>query len=594
MISNNRKENDILLWVVFSIVVVWMALLMASCYEEGQNIFLFLAAFSEALENPLAMRFNQYSFRFVVLLLVLYGFGIAFYYSTKENRRSGEEYGSAKWGNPWQLNKKYRDKNEDNNIILTAKMRLGLDGYKHKKNLNILVIGGSGAGKTRGYAKPNIMQANSSFIILDAKGEILRATGSLLKAKGYEIRVFNLVNPEQSDRYNFFAYLRNDTDVLKLITNLIRNTTPKSANSSDPFWEKAEIALDSALILYLLHEAPPEEQNFAMVMYMLENAAVREDDEDYQSPLDMLFEDLEEREPDHIAVKQYKVYKQSAGKTAKSILVSAAVRLAAFNLPEIARITSVDDLELGMLGERKQAIFCIIPDNDSSLNYLVGMLYTQAFQELYYRADHIHRGRLPVPVHIMADEFANVALPDDFQKVLSTMRSRNISISIIIQNISQLKELFKESWEGIVGCCDTILYLGGNEQSTHEYLSKMLGKETIDTRTRGITKGQHGSSSTNFQNTGRELLTPDEVRRLDRNYALLFISGELPVIDKKFDLSNHKNIGLTEDGGAIPYIHDVKRPVAIAGNDLTFTFTDLENIDILEMGDFNEKTKDDE
>ena len=425
------------------------------------------------------------------------------------------------------------------------------------------------------------MQCNTSFVIADPKGEMLRSTAPLLIEQGYDVKVFNLINPKDSDGYNPFTYIRNDEDVIKLITNLIQNTTPKNAGNQDPFWEKSEIALDTALMLYLLHEAPPEEQNFETLMFLIENAAAMEDDSEYKSPVDILFDLLEERSPEHIAVKQYKVFKQASGKTAKSILISAAVRLAAFNLPEIAKMTSYDNLDLGSLGEKKKAIFCVIPDNDNSFNYLVGMLYTQAFQELYYRADHKHGGELPVPVHFVMDEFANVALPDNFERVLATMRSRRISVTIIIQNMAQLKALFKDSWESIVGNCDTFLYLGGNEQATHEYISKMLGKETIDTRTRGITKGQHGSSSTNYQNAGRELLTLDEVRLLDNSNALIFIRGEKPIMDKKFDILSHPNIKFTEDGGVEPYKHS--KNTDITRDDLSFTVNeDLSNVKFIE------------
>lgn len=410
---------------------------------------------------------------------------------------------------------------------------------------------------------------------------MLRAVAPLLLKKGYDVKVFNLINPQDSDGYNPFVYIRTDEDVIRLITNLIQNTTPKNTQTNDPFWEKSEIALDTALMLYLLHEAPPEEQNFEMLMFMIENAAAMEDDDEYQSPVDMLFQGLEEENPEHIALKQYKIFKQASGKTAKSILITAAVRLAAFNLPQIARMTSYDDLDLGSMGEKKKAIFCVIPDNDNSFNYLVGMLYTQAFQELYYRADH-HGGELPIPVHFVMDEFANVALPDNFERLLATMRSRRISVSIIIQNMAQLKALFKDNWESLVGNCDTMLYLGGNEQSTHEYISKMLGKETIDTRTRGVTKGQHGSSNTNYQNTGRELLTLDEVRLLDNSNALVFIRGERPIMDKKFDILSHPNIKLTCDGGLTPYTHSKAhkyfRP------DLSFNVTD--NLSDIKFLDF--------
>lgn len=545
------------MFICLSPVVVWLALLFAGCYQEGNKLFELLERITIALENPMQITFNEYSLKTVLFFLFFYAMGIGVYFSSRENRRPGEEHGSAKWGVVSQIVKRYADfKERFNNILFSQTMRIGLNAKKHRRNLNVLVVGGSGAGKTRFYAKPNIMQCNTSFIIADPKGEMLRSVAPLLLEKGYDVKVFNLITPSNSDGYNPFTYIRTDEDVIKLITNLIQNTTPKNAQQNDPFWEKSEIALDTALMLYLLHEAPPEEQNFEMLMFLIENAAAMEDDDEYQSPVDLLFQGLEDENPEHIALKQYKIFKQASGKTAKSILISAAVRLAAFNLPEIARMTSYDNLDLGSMGEKKKAIFCVIPDNDNSFNYLVGMLYTQAFQELYYRADHKHGGELPIPVHFVMDEFANVALPDNFERLLATMRSRRISVSIIIQNMAQLKALFKDSWESLVGNCDTMLYLGGNEQSTHEYISKMLGKETIDTRTRGITRGSHGSSNTNYQNAGRELLTLDEVRLLDNSNALIFIRGEKPIMDKKFDILSHPNIKLTADGGAVPYTHN--------------------------------------
>ena len=578
-----NRQNDtktlIILFSVLSPFVIWLALMLASCYEQGIKLFELLERLTLLFNNPLNISLNEYSLKTVLISLFLYLMCIGVYFSSRENRRPGEEHGSAKWGIVSQIAKRYADhKDKSKNLILSQIMRVGLDAKKHRRNLNVLVVGGSGAGKTRFYAKPNIMQCNTSFIIADPKGEMLRSVAPLLLENGYDVKVFNLITPQNSDGYNPFMYVRNDEDVIKLITNLIQNTTPKNATQNDPFWEKSEIALDTALMLYLLHEAPPEEQTFEMLMFLIENAATMEDDEEYQSPVDVLFEALEDENPNHIALKQYKVFKQASGKTAKSILISAAVRLAAFNLPEIAKMTSYDNLELGQLGEKKKAIFCVIPDNDNSFNYLVGMLYTQAFQELYYKADHEHGGELPIPVHFVMDEFANVALPDNFERLLATMRSRRISVSIIIQNMAQLKALFKDSWESLVGNCDTMLYLGGNEQSTHEYISKMLGKETIDTRTRGITKGQHGSSNTNYQNTGRELLTLDEVRLLDNSNALIFIRGEKPIVDKKFDIMSHPNVKLTADGGAKPYIH-IKQSKYIRQNlsvkiDDTFTINE--------------------
>lgn len=592
----NRQENQKTIYIllgILSVFVIWLALMVAGCYEDNIKLFELLDRLTVAMNNPTHITFNEYSLKAVLIFLFLYAMGIGVYFSSRENRRPGIEYGSARWGNVKSVVKRYMDKDSYKNIILSQNMRLGLNAKKHRRNLNVLVVGGSGAGKTRFYAKPNLMQCNTSFIVADPKGEMLRSIAPLLIENGYDIKVFNLIEPENSDGYNPFVYIRKDEDVIKLISNLIQNTTPKNAQQNDPFWEKSEIALDSALMLYLLHEAPPEEQTFEMLMFLIENAATVEDEDEsgYQSPVDILFQGLEDEKPEHIAVRQYKIFKQASGKTAKSILISAAVRLAAFNLPEIAKMTSYDNLDIGTLGERKRAIFCVIPDNDNSFNYLVGMLYTQAFQALYFNADNNHGGELPIPVHIVMDEFANVALPDNFERILATMRSRRISVSIIIQNMAQLKALFKDSWENITGNCDTLLYLGGNEQSTHEYISKMLGKETIDTRTRGITKGQHGSSNTNYQNAGRELLTLDEVRLLDNSNALIFIRGERPLIDKKFDILSHPNIAKTADGKAVPYKHS--KSEKYLRNDLSFTINeDLSNIKLLEVDGDNVKTFD--
>ena len=581
-----KQQQDVqstaIFLAVLAILILFLSAVLADGYEAGKTIFDLMAYFSHWIESPSLITWRPHTLQFMLVGLLLYGMGITLYFSSRENRRPGEEYGSAAWGNVHTLNRKYQDREDaDGNIILTQNVQLGLDGRKHLHNTNILVVGGSGAGKTRFFCKPGIMSANCSYLISDPKGELARSTGALLKKKGYEVKVFDLINPENSDCYNPFVYVRDEKDVLKLIDNMIKNTTPKTAGSTDPFWDRAEVALDSALMLYLLSEAPPEEQNFETMMYMIEHAAVKEDDENYKSPLDLLFETLEEEQPHHVAVKQYKVFKQAAGKTAKSILVTAAVRLAAFNLPQYARMTSRDELDLGSLGERKQAVFCIIPVTDTSMNYLIGMLYTQCFQELYYRADQKYNGRLPIPVRVIQDEWANVAQPDSYPKVLATCRSYNIGLNIIVQNIASIKALYKDEWEGIIGNCDTILYLGGNEQGTHEYLSKMLGKETLDTRTRGVTKGHNGSSSTNYQQTGRELLTMDEVRMLDNSEALLFIRGERPVKDKKYDIKKHPNIKQSEDGGAVPYIHE-RYTVDYQLWDLPYAIVSLDNIEFLE------------
>lgn len=585
-----QQESGILPWALLTVPVLWAAAIMAYAYEDGMNIFDLLGRFTVLVERPFAIGWTAHTPKFMLIGLLLYGCAAALFLSTKENRRPGEEHGSARWGSPRQLCAKYRDKDPMQNTILTQNVRMGLNGKKHRRNLLQIVIGGSGAGKTRFFCKPNLMQANCSFLVTDPKGEMLRAVAPLLIQKGYIIKVFDLIDPANSDAFNPFPYIRDDKDAMKLVHNLIRNTTPKNASNNDPFWEKSEIALDTALILYLLHEAPPEEQNFEMVMYMIENGGAREDSDDFQSPLDLLFEALEEEDPSHIAVREYKIFKQAAGKTAKSILLSAAVRLSAFIIPEIVGITTRDDMELGLMGDRKQAVFAIIPDNDGTFNYLVGMLYTCAFQALYYQADKVHQGALPVPVRLMMDEFCNVSLPDDFGKLQATMRSRNIMSTIVLQNISALKALFKDDWEGLMGNADTLIYLGGNEQSTHKYISEMLGKETLDTRNRSISKGSHGSSSTSYQQTGRELLTPDEVRAMDNAYAIVFIRGERPVIDKKYDILKHPNIKLTEDGGAAPYIHHPG--LTFAQEDLSLPFEGLDNIIIIDEEELsNEKDR---
>ena len=568
-------------WAAFTVPIVWLAVLMAECYTPGMTIFDLAAQFSEVTQTPFSLHWTPYTMKFIGIFLLLYGGAILFYYTGQKNTRPGEEHGSASWGSVRELDKKYRDKDAGKNVILTQHLQMSMNGKLHRRNLLQIIVGGSGSGKTRFLAKPNLMLANASFIVTDPKGEMLRAVGNLFLEEGYVLRVFDLIDPSKSDCYNPFCYIRKDADVFKLIDNFIKNTTPKGAKANDPFWEKSETALDAALMLYLLHEAPVEDQNMETILYMIENGGAKEEDDDYQSPLDLLFEALEEEQPDHIAVRQYHIFKQAAGKTAKSILVSAAVRLASFTLPEIQRITASDDMELGKLGERKQAIFCIIPDsNDASLNFLVGMLYTQAFQELYFQADKVHQGALPVPVRLMFDEFANVALPDGYARLQATMRSRNIMSTIILQNISQLKALFKDDWEGIIGNADSFVYLGGNEQSTHKYISELLGKETIDTRTSSQSKGRNGSFSQNFQQTGRELMTPDEVRRLDNKNAIVLIRGEKPVIDEKYDILKHPNIHRTEDGGAPPYLHTPLR--AFAADDLSFPIENIDDIEILE------------
>ena len=557
-----RKSNDTLFYLIGTIPVVWLALLLAQ--SLGGGLPELLRNLTSALEQPTNIIWTDKSLPTILICLAAYGMAVLLYRTNQGRTRDGEEHGSAAWATPASVNAQFAQKES---IPLTQHVRLGLDTHKHRRSLNVLVIGGSGAAKTRSFVLPNILTANTNYVITDPKSEVLLATGGYLKEQGYDVRVLNLVNLEQSDGYNPFRYLRDEKDVLKLVNNLIQSTTPKGSHESDPFWTKAETALLQAIILMLFQEAPEYEQNFSMVMRVLEYAEVREEDEGHVSPLDLLFESIERRKPDSVAVRQYKVFKLAAGKTAKSILVSTAVRLAPFNLPQIQALTEHDDMDLYTLGEKKVALYAVIPDNDNTFNFLVSLLYAQAFQALYYSADQIHYGPLPRHVRFVLDEFAAMPLPG-FTRELATMRSRSISASVIIQNMAQIKELYKDSWETIPGNCDTILYLGGNESSTHKYVSEMLGKATIDTKTHGQTKGKSGSYSTNFQMSGRELLTPDEVRKLDNRYALLFIRGASPVMDEKYDLMHHPAISHSSLGGAAPYIHHGTKPAVYTGRPL--------------------------
>ena len=579
-----HRQDEYIFLAFFIIPVVWLALLIAPYSSNG--LIHALPSFSTAINHPFDIQWCPQTLKVILISLLLYGIGIMVYLSTRKNYRKTKEYGSARWANTQNVNRQYANPDYFSNKLLSQNVRMGLNGKKHRRNLNTLVIGGSGAGKTRFYCKPNIMQCNTSFVVLDPKGEILRSEGHMLKKEGYVIKVIDLIDMPRSHGYNPFHYIQSDKDILKLITNLIRNTTPKGSQPTDPFWEKSETALLEALMLYLYHYAPEDEQNFTMVMEMLTYADVKEDDEEYESPLDELFHHLERSDSDSLALKQYQIYKQAAGKTAKSILISVGVRLAAFNLESVASMTRYDELELEKIGERKTALFAVIPDNDSTFNFLIGMLYTQLFQMLYYQADHIYNGELPVPVHFLMDEFANVALPDEFDKLLSTMRSRQIFVSIILQNLAQIKTLFKDSWESIVGNCDELYYLGGNEQSTHKFISEYLGKETLDTNTYGKSTGHSGSYSTNYQQTGRELLTPDEVRLLNNEYGLLFIRGERPVMDRKYDLLKHPRINETADGNQNPYIHGNASHYIQDWQNILLTDSEYELLSDEEMDDY--------
>ena len=588
------NKNQTLLFILGLIPIIWLALLIAPYLKEGfKNV---VSNLVNILNNPFKIIWCKNTLKLVFLFSLIYIMCITLYLSTRKNYRRGIEHGSAKWGNTRQVNKKYSQEPKSSNKILTQNVSIGLDGKTHRRNLNTLVCGGSGAGKTRFYCKPNIMQANTSFVILDPKGEIVRDTGALLEKEGYEVRVLDLINMERSHCYNPFVYLKSDNDVQKLVTNLFKSTTPKGSSTNDPFWDTAAEMLLSALIFYLKYEAPEEEQNFPMIMEMLRAGEVKEDDEDYVSPLDVLYDRLEMDNPEHIAVKYYRDYHSGSGKTLKSIQITLAARLEKFNLDSLAALTSTDELDLPSLGEKKVALFALIPDNDTSFNFLVSILYTQLFQQLFFLADHKYQGSLPVPVHFVMDEFANVSLPNDYAQILSVARSRQVSFSIILQNLAQIKALFEKDWESILGNCDEFLYLGGNEQSTHKYVSELLGKATIDYDTHGKSSGKSGNYSTNYQISGRELMTPDEVRMLDNKYAILFIRGERPIIDKKYNILKHPKVKDTTDGNAKAYVHGGSdEAIATISFDYeieNYNFTELnellENIEIITSDEFED------
>lgn len=574
----DTKRTKTILCILGIIPVVWVALLIAPNIDGG--LVGIINGLADISDNFYKIEICENSLKTVLFFLLVYGLSLVMYFTTRKNYRKREEYGSAKWGSARLVNKKYSDKDKFKNKLLTQNVAIGLDGRKHRRNLNTLVCGGSGAGKTRFYCKPNLMQCNTSFVVLDPKGEMLRDEGNLLEKEGYEIRVLDLINMNKSHCYNPFVYIKNDNDVQRLVTNLFKSTTPKGSQSSDPFWDTSSAMLLSSLIFYLWYEAPEDEQNFTMVMEMLRAGEVKEDDDMYLSPLDILFERLEARNPDHIAVKYYRDYHSGSAKTLKSIQITLASRLEKFNLKSLASLTITDELNLDMLGEKKMALFALIPDNDTSFNFIVSILYTQLFQQLFYVADHKYRGRLPVHVHFLMDEFANVSLPDDFDKILSVMRSREVSVSIILQNLAQLKSLFEKQWESIVGNCDEFLYLGGNEQSTHKYVSELIGKETMDYDTYGKSLGNSGSYSTNYQIGGRELMTPDEVRMLDNKYAILFIRGERPVKDLKYDILKHPRVVDTADGKGEIYEHDnIKHSIGTITIDYDVDNYNFENFD---------------
>ena len=542
---NEDKRTGSIMAVLGVIPVTWAALMVAPFLSQG--LAGIVTGFTTGMNGPIKITWCADSMKAILIFLVIYGMGIGVYLSTRRNYRRGEEHGSAKWGDARQLCKKYADKDKQQNIILTQNTRIGLDGRKHHRNLNVMVVGGSGAGKTRFFAKPNIMQANTSFVVLDPKGEILRDTGGLLEKQGYDIKVLDLINTEKSHGFNPFVYLRSDKDVLRLVSNLIRNTTPKGAQSNDPFWERAETALLEALILYLVNEAPPEEQNFPMVMEMINAAEVKEEDEEYASVLDELFERLAMNDPEHLAVKQYHIFKLAAGKTAKSILISCGARLAVFDIAELREVTAYDELELDTLGDRKTALFLIMSDTDDSFNFLISMCYTQLFNLLCEKADDVYDGRLPVHVRCLIDECANIGQIPKLEKLVATIRSREISACLVLQAQSQLKAIYKDNADTIIGNMDTSIFLGGKEPTTLKELAAVLGKETIDTYNTGESRGRETSHSLNYQKLGKELMSQDELAVMDGGKCILQLRGVRPFLSDKYDITKHPNFKYTAD-----------------------------------------------
>ena len=561
--QTTKKKPNILMIAIGAVLSGYLGYLVGGAWREGIEFNAFLERFSMVCSYPLNDYYNEYTIRMIGYALLIYLIVVLMYYTSQRNLMPGRDYGTSKFANIKAVNKKIADEDDGRNRILSQNVRMSLNTKKTNLNNNVLIIGGSGAGKTFFEVKPNIMQMHSSFIITDPKGEILRSTGEMLKNNGYNVKVINLLEMEHSNCYNPFSYIREETDVLKLITNLISNTTPKGASPSDPFWEKAEGMFLQALFYYVWLEEPPAKRNFETVLKLMGEAEVAQKGK--PSPLDVRMKLLEEMSPlgkNHPAVKQYNKCMRGAGDTVRSIIISANSRLATLENKQVLRLLSKDELNIAELGigvngdgKTKTALFCVIPDSDKTYNYIIGLLYTQIFQELYYQADFNYGGQLPIHVTFMLDEFANVALPDDYCSLLSTMRSREISSVIIIQNLAQIKALFKDTWETVTGNCDTTVYLGGNEASTHEYISKLLGKATIDKRSSGETKGRQGSSSRNYDVIGRELMTPDEVRMMDRKKCLVIINGLPPVMDDKFVPFGHPMFEQTADGAGTPYVH---------------------------------------
>ncbi len=581
----NNKRTFIFIFIL-SLIIFYLFNRSAGIYQDIQatdETFLSKTSltidnlFSEVKNTPFKLYLDKNSILFGLIGMLILGLTYLYNSFGRNNYLVGTEHGSAKWGTYKDI-KPFIDKIEEKNIILTKTESLSLDTRKTLRNNNVLVIGGSGSGKTRFYVKPNIMQRHTSYVITDPKGSLIKETGKMLENAGYKIKVFDLINMDKSDKYNFFSYLRDEKDVLKLVNNLITNTNSPYSKTSGDFWEKAETALLQALFSYILFETREEDQHIGSVMELLRLAEVKEDNEDFKSPLDLLFEDLKEQDPNNFASKQYDLFKLGAGKTAKSILVSVGVRLSAFNIPVVSELLSEDTLEMDTIGDEKTALFVILPDTDKTFNFISAIMYQQLFDTLFLKAENEYGGRLPFHVRFLLDEFANIGQIPNFDTYIATMRSREVSVSVILQNVAQLKSIYKDTWETITGNCDTLLFLGGKEQSTLEYISKMVGKTTIDLRTTNQSKGQTGSFSINEQVLGRELITASEVGLLKTDECILSIRGVEPFISEKYDITKHKAYKeLSDFDNRNTYI--VKDPLTRRADNF---FTDIKEIEIIE------------
>lgn len=541
----NGLVSSVLLYIGNRITVI--------CYKEQgkDSVAIFLKAvdqiIKEVTEGTFVFEYTSKTLLYGLIPVIVYGLVILYSLFDKKNRRPEEEYGSAKWGQRKDI-LPFVDKTKVFNILLTRTEQLSLSGRmkitRHdnfNRNKNIVVVGGAGSGKTRFFVKPNLMQMHSSYVVSDSKGLLLSETGKMFEEAGYEIKIFDLINRQETHQYNPFKYIRNEDDILKIVNNLIKNTTNSNKKGGDDFWEKAETALLMAIFSYLLQEVTEEDQTLTNVVELVRLADVPEDVPGYVSPLDILFQELEEKDPTNFAVSQFKIFKLSGNKTTKSILVGLGVRLSPFDIPSIKNLVAQDTLELDTIGDKKTILYILLSDTDTSFNFLASMMYQQLFDMLVYKADTVYKGRLPVHVRCILDEFANIGQIPDFEKVISVIRSREISTNVILQNISQLKNLYKDTWETIMGTSDTFLYLGGMEQSTHEYISKLLGKETIEQKNTSVTKGANGSFSESYQKLGRNLMDPDEVASLKGQQCILKVRGVAPFLSEKYNLEKHKN-----------------------------------------------------